>query len=228
MINFEECKGLFVHSTFSILKRDSALEADDKNLSQRLLLPNDLDKFHSQRKEEFILGRLCACKAYSKLMNDELLNLPVGPSREPLWPGNIVGSISHNKYWVGAAVAKKVSLMGLGIDLEVMGRTRPELARYITNDHDLTSVQGFSDEELLTLIFSAKESLYKALFPLVNKFFGFDAAAVRAVNIKDKTFEIHLLTHLSDVFTPDQRSRFTGRYERDNSSCLTVIELLPS
>jgi len=225
MINFEECNGLFAHSTYSVLKRDSILESADEALSSRMLFPPDIEKFHPQRKEEFILGRICANKAYMKLTGEELLNLPVGPSREPLWPGNLVGSISHNRFWVGAAVAQKNSLLGLGIDFEVMGRTRQELARYITNEQDLTSVEGCTEEELLTFIFSAKESLYKALFPLVNKFFGFDAAAVTDVNIHEKTFEIQLLTHLSDVFKPHQRCKFTGRYERDNTSCLTVIEI---
>lgn len=228
MINFEECKGLFIHSVYSVLKRDSVLEAADEALSLRMIYPADIEKFHSQRKDEFILGRICANKAFKNLTGAELVNLPVGPSREPLWPDNIVGSISHNKFWVGAAVAKKSTLLGLGIDFEVMGRTRQELARYITNEHDLTSVKGCTEEELLTLIFSAKESLYKALFPLVNKFFGFDAAAVTAVNTFEKTFEIQLLSHLSDVFSPHQRSKFTGRYERDDTSCLTVIEILHS
>jgi 4'-phosphopantetheinyl transferase EntD len=38
-----------------------------------------------------------------------------------------VGTISHNEFWVGAAVAKDTELLGVGMDFEVMGRTKLEL-----------------------------------------------------------------------------------------------------
>ena len=119
-------------------------------------------------------------------------------------------------------------MLGLGIDLEGMGRAKTELTRYITSDKDLKAHNDFSQEELLTLIFSAKESLYKALYPSVKKFFGFEAAAVKKIDSQNKEFTIELLTHLSDVFTPGQRSLFTGRYEHDHQTCLTAIEILHS
>ncbi len=228
MINFLECNDLFSHSSFYGLKKELASSHVDQEILNQIVLPAKTVSFHPQRHQEFLLGRFCASQAFLKLTGKPLLNLPIGENRQPVWPLEIVGSISHNQHWVGAAVASSKQLMGIGIDFEVMGRTRTELSGYITNEHDITQINSFNAEELLTLIFSAKESLYKALYPTVKKFFGFEAAAVTSLDPVKKIFIIELLIPLTVHLAPGRRYQFTGRYERDQQSCLTVIEVLHS
>jgi enterobactin synthetase component D len=224
MINQDWSK-LFLKSSFFGIHKTEDLSADLKSEQSKILYDKSFDNFHPNRKEEFLLGRLCASKAHELCTGKKLLELKAYEDRAPAWPSDVVGSISHNQYWVGSAVAKKSELLGVGIDFEVMGRTKIELARQIKNGKDLTTHPDFSAEELLTLIFSCKESLYKALYPSVKKFFGFEAAAVREVNLDQQTFMIELITQLSSDFSPNKRATFEGRFAIDQNSCLTVIEI---
>lgn len=228
MIDFSRIDGLFSHSLFVAFNREWEMDAEQLQLTSRLILPANIYQFHPARTSEFIQGRMCASMAYKKLTGRDLLELKAGDNRQPLWPPDVVGTISHNKHWVGAAVASSAELIGVGMDFEVMGRTRDDIAGYITNSNDVKNVEDLTSAELLTLIFSAKESLYKALFPSVKKFFGFEAAAVTALDPVSKTFDIELLAPLNDEFSPLRRSKFAGRYERDQQSCLTIIEVLHS
>jgi enterobactin synthetase component D len=193
------------------------------DLSQRIILPQATERFHPDRRHEYILGRVCASKAYEMCTGSELLSLTILPSRAPQWPQNVVGSISHDLNFVGAAVATKLDLLAIGIDFEVVGRTKPEVASRICNDEDIQTHHILSSAELLTVIFSAKESLYKALHPIVNVFFGFEAAAVREIDLQAKTFAIELLEPLSSRFS--KHHRFDGRFIIEQGSCLTVIEV---
>lgn len=155
----------------------------------------------------------------------ELLSIPISLNRSPDWPQEVIGSISHNQYWVGAAVSKSESLLGIGIDFEVMGRTKLELARYIRSSEDLKTHHSLNDNELLTLIFSAKESLYKALYPTAKCFFGFETAAVREIDISNGTFKIDLISKISSSLGPSGRFHFEGRFKVIGKSCLTVLEI---
>lgn len=203
---------------------------NELNSSQQVILTRfnykEIETFHPNRKSEFLLGRLCAFKAHELHCGTELLSLPISSKRSPEWPINVIGSITHNQFWVGAAVSKSHSLIGIGIDFEVMGRTKLELARYIRSPKDLKIHESFSENELLTLIFSAKESLYKALHPVAKCFFGFEAAAVKEINIHNGTFKIELISNISPNFGPLGRFQFEGRFKIEEESCLTVLEIL--
>lgn len=215
---------LFLNSSFFCLKKDDELNPYLKDLYARLHYQN-IENYHPRRKNEFLLGRVCASKAYEMRFGSELIFLPIGENRSPLWPNEVVGSISHNQFWVGAAVSNTPSLLGVGIDFEVMGRTKSELSRHIRTKEDLREHTFFSETELLTIIFSAKESLYKALYPTVKNFFGFDAAAVRKIDEELGTFAIDLVSKISPDFGPSERFQFEGRFEVIEKTCLTVLEI---
>ncbi|MBC7428214.1 MAG: 4'-phosphopantetheinyl transferase superfamily protein [Bacteriovorax sp.] len=216
---------LFSKSSFFALKKEEDLNLELKNLQQKLQISESVNSYHPNRKSEFILGRLCASKAYKAVSGEELLLLPSQKDRAPLWPDNVVGSIAHDKNFVGAAVAKKSDLIGIGIDFEESGRTKIELSSHIRSSSDLKFHSKLTDVELLTIIFSAKESLYKALYPSVQKFFGFQDAALRSIDLDNGEFEIELLTQLTHNFGPNSRKTFHGRFIVLNKTCLTVLEV---
>lgn len=220
----ETWSSLFKHSSFFCLKKDEELSIPLKDLLSRLDYQN-IENFHPNRQTEFLLGRICASKAHEIHFGAELLSLPINSNRSPDWPEEVIGSITHNQIWVGATVSKSKSLLGVGIDFEVMGRTKLELARYIRSAEDLKAHQSLNDNELLTIIFSAKESLYKALYPTVKSFFGFEAAAVREIDVSNGTFKIDLISQISSLLGPSGRFQFEGRFKVVGSSCLTVLEI---
>lgn len=216
---------LFRKAAFNSLDRRMDILGEAALVSSKIIFSDAVNTFHPERKKEFIMGRVCACQSFKECFGEDLLNLPANTDRSPVWPSKAVGSISHNKNWAGAAVAKSSDLIGLGIDFELIGRAKPEISSHITTGHDLVNHPSLSEEELLTLIFSSKESLYKALYPIIKKFFGFQAAALREVDTDNGSFVIELLTDLSEDFGPASRHVFHGRFAVNEETCLTVLEI---
>jgi len=220
----EAFSSLFKHAKFYALKKNASLNASEEFELKRLNIAESISKAHPDRIREFTLGRLCAHMAAKNLLNEDLLSLEVENSRSPKWPKDIVGSISHNKEWVGACVATSKNLLGVGIDFEDFGRVKKELGRMIEVPEDLKNYPGLTDEELLTIIFSAKESLFKAIYPRVQKFFGFDHAALKTLNLANETFEIELIKELKDSDGRNYKGIYAGKIKIVDSTCLTVIE----
>lgn len=218
-------KDFFSNSSFVFIEKKEELGIDDLLIIKDLILPEKIEKFHPNRKREFILTRLAAYKAYQELTGKKLLSLENGDDRAPLWPEDCVGSITHNDHFVCVSVALKSRVRSLGIDIEERGRTKIELSSHIRSSKDLVRHESFSDTELLTLIFSAKESLYKLLYPLVKKFFGFEAAYLSEINHAKGSFKIHLDADLNEEFNTLSNSEFIGHYTMLKDSILTKLEI---
>ena len=75
------------------------------------------------RRAEFVAGRTLARVAMRRLGLPPQA-LPVGPDRAPLWPANIVGSITHAAGYCAVAVGARCAsssapgLRSIGLDLE--------------------------------------------------------------------------------------------------------------
>lgn len=134
-----------------------------------------------KRRREFATGRLCARRALARL-GVEAGAIGSGERGEPLWPAGVVGAISHCRGYRGAAVAPAGELAALGIDAEpheplpdglladvARPEERPALARLAAAEPGLRWDR---------LLFSAKESVYKAWFPLARRWLGFEDAAL--------------------------------------------------
>jgi enterobactin synthetase component D / holo-[acyl-carrier protein] synthase len=130
-----------------------------------------------KRKTEFSLGRAAARQALTELGFPESTPVLQGSRREPLWPEGIVGSITHCGFWAIAAVAKREQVKALGIDLEDVERvSEEEIASIVTNEAERRWVFGGEGSRLrMAMLFSAKESIYKTLYPLEHCFFDFHA-----------------------------------------------------
>jgi len=124
-----------------------------------------------RRVEKFAAGRHCAAVALAALGRPET---PVrrGPGGQPDWPAGIVGSITHDDERALAVVCRAGEVRGLGVDLERVRPMRPGLARRLCGEAELRLAARVL-EEPLPAIFSAKESVYKAWYPLVGGPLGF-------------------------------------------------------
>lgn len=130
------------------------------------------------RRRHFAAGRHAARIAMSRIgiEDGEVLR---GERGEPLWPDGIVGSITHAEDTAIAMVARRSDARAIGIDLERM-RSVEEIESLVAFDDELIWLersQGLRDRVLLEL-FATKESVYKALYPLVGDYFGFEAVRV--------------------------------------------------
>lgn len=105
-----------------------------------------------------------------------------GAGRAPLWPRGCVGAITHTGEYAAAAAASSAIYLGIGLDLERVGRGTARLAERILRPEEREPPRAESPEEQgqrITTIFSAKESIYKALNPVTGIFLGFQDAAVK-------------------------------------------------
>ena len=69
------------------------------------------------RLKTYILGRCAAHRALQTLQK-EIVPILKGRDGEPIWPFDIVGSISHKDAIAVAAVGKKKRYKGIGVDIE--------------------------------------------------------------------------------------------------------------
>jgi len=133
------------------------------------------------RRREFITARRCAREALAKL-GYAPVPIRAGPKREPLWPAGLVGSITHTTGFRAAAVASRSVLASIGIDTEQNDRLPDGVEESITVSGEPTMIAALSRAFPAThwgrLLFSAKESVYKAWYPLTGRGLGFEDARV--------------------------------------------------
>lgn len=96
---------------------------------------------------------------------------PIEPVRLPSgarkWPHGYVGSVSHKGTRVLAALAREEDLPMVGIDID--DRRAVDLPCARPCEHPPTEAAPWS-----AIVFSAKEAVFKALHPIVNRPFGSD------------------------------------------------------
>jgi enterobactin synthetase component D len=211
-------------ASFVAAKFDLSLFAE-----ARMELPVAIGRSVRKRQAEFFFGRLAARSALRDL-GIEVGNIPVGTSREPVWPPGTVGSISHVDGLAGAVASASAHHGGLGIDLErtAHGQSQSALRDSAIDRWELarlsTVVGALSLDELVTLVFSAKESLYKAAYCTVGRFFGFEAARVEAVDVLRGIIVLVLTEELHPDFPRGRRCNIAF-LRLDPETFLTVFDV---
>ncbi len=132
-----------------------------------------------KRRREFAAGRACAREALSAVGHPRVA-LPRLSNGCVAWPEGVVGAITHSREWTAAVVTRSNEALGVGIDLEKSGRMSRRAAGYALSPTELAACEHhpLSREVAWTAIFSAKESIYKCLYPLVRRYIGFHEAEI--------------------------------------------------
>ncbi|ENO8415986.1 4'-phosphopantetheinyl transferase superfamily protein [Vibrio mimicus] len=186
--------------------------------------PITLNKAVNKRKAEYLAGRYVAREALKKLTQQNY-QIPIGDNRAPQWPDGISGSITHTDTYALAAVSYFSDHQIIGVDLEswMSPSLAQELAPRIIDASEQSLLEQCELEfyQGITLIFSAKESLYKALYPQVKQFFGFEDARVDWIEPSSGQFQITLLRSLSAAYPKGWQT--VGRYFVHQDVVLTVI-----
>ncbi|MDQ0008332.1 4'-phosphopantetheinyl transferase EntD [Luteibacter jiangsuensis] len=185
-----------------LLRFDAALFHAGLFAANGIAMPDSVARSVVKRQADFFHGRLAAKLALRTMGIEDDASIGIGDQREPLWPSAIAGSISHTHGMAGAVVAPSGAIRGIGLDIEHVVTTDAEAAlRGPVVDAGEQAVLDtlFADDPLLglTIAFSAKESLYKALFPQVGRFFDFDAAVVQYVDTAARTVRLVLKSTLA-------------------------------
>jgi 4'-phosphopantetheinyl transferase EntD len=121
-----------------------------------------------KRRLEFTAGRSLAKRTLAEL-GEACTSIPAHRLRYPLWPDGYVGSISHSNTLAAVAVARETDVAALGIDVEVRGSVTDNLHRVLFTDAERAALTQSACVGHDTVLFSCKESVYKAVFPLFHE-----------------------------------------------------------
>ncbi|WP_155055910.1 4'-phosphopantetheinyl transferase family protein [Streptomyces blattellae] len=134
-----------------------------------------------KRRREFATVRACARRAMEKLGVPPQPVLP-GERGAPGWPAGLVGSMTHCEGYHAAALVRATDLASIGIDAEPHHPLPEGVLAAVslpTEGPRLTSLSVLRpDIHWDRLLFSAKESVYKAWFPLTRQWLDFAEADI--------------------------------------------------
>lgn len=170
-----------------------------------------------KRRREFTTARRCARDALAGL-GCERSAIFAGRKREPVWPVGVVGSITHCDGYRAAVCVRRPVLSSVGIDAEPHEPLPSGVLKSVTVPEERTALDALRlvDPSIHwdKLLFSAKESVYKALYPLAQRWLGFEDAAV--------SFD-HAGTFRARVLVEGPISELSGRFLVRQGLVLTAV-----
>jgi enterobactin synthetase component D len=165
---------------FAVVHSESAAEIKLHPEEEALLSPRSVEK----RRREFRMGRAAAHRALDLLGIEERFAILRGAAGEPLWPAGVVGSITHAGDYAIAAAAPGGAASGIGIDLErIPEALQHDLSGHIASPEEAAWIkqEPLGVVSRTIVLFSAKEALFKALYPICGRYIGFKEVSLSAL-----------------------------------------------
>lgn len=216
------------HLPASVIVKAAALNGDHFHDSyfqkENIHCPPAIQRAVASRQREYFAGRYLAKLALAEA-GIEKFNLTADERRCPLWPEGFRGSISHSGDYAICLLARTRDMRVLGVD--VVDWLDDALAERITRkviDRDelqLLMASGLPLDRAISLCFSAKESIYKGLYPHVQTYFGFGKAKLRNIDVTSKTLNFDIDPALRLLALADLAIEL--RYHEFESRVITVL-----
>ncbi|MGH2363385.1 MAG: 4'-phosphopantetheinyl transferase family protein [Chloroflexota bacterium] len=140
-----------------------------------------------RRRLQFQLGRAAAHEALQGAGHPAC---PIGRGvrGEPLWPDNIVGAITHTDDVAIAAVAPRSYSAGIGIDLEAIAHLSKSIDHLVYTSDEQAWIAAADGEAQARCrraqLFSAKEAIFKAVYPASGQWLDYLDASLRWCSIR--------------------------------------------
>ena len=169
------------------------------------------------RKNAFSSGRYAVHLAQNELGLEPSEILAAG--RTTIWPPGQVGAITHSTDFAGAIVS--CDLLSVGLDIERLGRIKEKLYDKFFTPSELASINEMTDWEAETIVFSAKESIYKAIYFMLRRYVNFQEVEL-TLNTEDSSFSV---SYLGENMTSLQNHKTCGYWSVCKGHVLTVVEI---
>jgi 4'-phosphopantetheinyl transferase EntD len=212
-----------------ILPPEVVAEEAYDDLAEVTLFPEEeavITRAVDKRRREFATARGCARRAMATLGLPPVPILP-GERGAPAWPAGVVGSMTHCDGYRAAAVALEEKVRTVGVDAEPNGPLPDGVLEAIALPPEIEWVRGADHSSGVCwdrLLFSAKESIYKAWFPLTRRWLDF-AEAVVTPDPAEGTFSARLLVP-GPVVDGRTLTGFAGRWMVERGLVATAITVL--
>ena len=195
------------------------------HLDQQLEHPLKIAQACVKRKNEYLCGRVLA----QAVLNHHFgLNQPITSMYEhlPIWPTHVLGSISHSQNKLIVALSNNAVYLGIDIEHWVTSEFAQESAHLILtpSEFDLWKSKAcdfFDFASYVSLIFSIKESLYKAVYPTAKQYIDFLEASIIDINFENQNLLL--------AFAPEIRNRhqllehYQGGWKVEQDCILTWV-----
>jgi 4'-phosphopantetheinyl transferase EntD len=181
-------------------------------------------KASPKRVHDFRRGRACAHGALEAI-GHSVRTIPVGSCGAPVWPQGCVGSITHTAAYAGAVAATLDVYSALGIDAEDVDAVSPELWPTLFTQSELrclAAMRADARAARAALLFSAKESIYKAQFPLTRSWLDF--LEVEVIVVTGSRFSARPAPGCASAAARFVM-RLCGRYAFDDTQVITSASL---
>lgn len=202
---------------FTITEIDKIEFTDFYLALKKFGLINEVSKMSYHRGREFIYGRICVRNLLNKLGYENIHVPALNTDRTPKWPFGIIGSISHTNKMIAVYVSSTSYYSVVGIDIEIIMNKQQSNAvmELIFNESEFfknrpKSMLHYSNELYSTIVFSAKESIFKAIYQCSGCYFDFKDICLVGFNgelnfkiistINEKWFSDKIINVFFDVF----------------------------
>ncbi len=174
--------------------------------------------YSNKRLSEFLAGRICVLKALEGLVSRTDI-LPVGKNKMPIWPPGITGSITHTEDKVSAVVLPSNHNLSIGLDLENIfnNNIAEELEAEVLLGRERKYLKLNNYSKIITLIYSAKEAVFKAVNNFGFPFLDFKEIELTSLNFSANFFEAKLIN--------SEKTRVKGKFAVLDSMVLTGAEI---
>jgi 4'-phosphopantetheinyl transferase EntD len=168
-----------------------------------IAVPKPVQRSVWSRRRSFLAGRASAIVAMRRHGLTDACSPDIAEHRGPRWPAGLVGSISHSAFLASAIVASDSMYLGLGLDIEdcmsdaVADSVAPHVAPEVLDGSIRIGGRPADRATVVTAVFSAKESLFKCLRPLIDDFFDFRDARMIALDFTSRRARLRLLRTLA-------------------------------
>jgi len=199
----------------------SSLSRFDAGVAGTLHLAHSLRNAVPKRQAEFLAGRYCLRRAELAL-NGQRSEIAVGSDRAPVWPPGLAGSLSHVEGYALAIVCASGGGRSIGIDVEVLSeQLEPaEVLNQVATARELDCLTRYlGAAQAFSLMFSAKEAIYKALYPSVRRYIEFSEVTCVDADHQQLVFQA------KPSLNADQRLRVS--YAIEGNLVFTLCDLDP-
>lgn len=196
--------------TIQVRHYDIKLFSISDYAQQEVAIPKSIETSVTKRQAEFLAGRLAARNALRAIQFSRNVDIPIGRFREPVWPKEIIGAISHTDSIAISLVKNKKKDVIVGLDIENI------MSEHLCNDiepllmspkeNELLKSAPLPRSMLLSILFSAKETLFKALFREVRQYINFLDSEVTYFSSKQQIISLRITPSLIGI-------RFRDKYD---------------
>lgn len=211
----------------NLLPENVVVEESRIEDAQGVLFPEEealIARAIQKRRKEFTAGRTCLRKALKRL------GVPSAPilqskMRSPKVPRGYTATISHSGEFCAAAAMKKGEYESIGIDIEEYSLLEPNIEKWIlvpSEQNMIKRLPNYSHVHWAKIIFSAKESFYKAYFQITEEYLDYLEAEF-AIEPESKSISCRLLKPppVSDL----EGRTFQGRYKIADGHIFTAFAI---